>query len=76
MSEQPRCGKIIYPNATMVHHAMRDKAAGCECKPGVKLRYYYCDICEGYHLTKMTTPQTKAFKKAQKEAWQDRKVKP
>ena len=53
-----RCGKIIYPNATVAHQYMLK-----EKKDGVKLNYYYCELCEGYHLTKMKPEAQEAFKK-------------
>ena len=53
-----RCGKIIYPNATVAHQYMLK-----EKKDGVKLSYYYCELCEGYHLTRMTPKAQEAFKK-------------
>ena len=54
-----RCGKIIYPNATIAHQEMLK-----EKKNGIKLNYYYCEFCEGYHLTKMALQAQQAFKKS------------
>ena len=58
-----RCGKIIYPDATMAHNAMYAKK-----KEGTKLNYYFCEYCNGYHLTSMTQAQQKEFKKSVKKA--------
>ena len=67
-----RCGKIIYPNATVAHNAMYAKK-----KEGTKVNYYFCEYCNGYHLTSMTQAQQKEFKKSVKKAHelQKRKLK-
>ena len=72
-----RCGKIIYPDATFAHKAMLQLKEACpHCKKkSMDLRYYYCEVCVGYHLTQWTIKQTKAFHKSKKEAWKYRRVK-
>ena len=65
-----RCGKIIYPDATMAHKAMYAKR-----KEGTKLNYYFCEYCNGYHLTSMTQAQQKEFKKSVKKAHELQKKK-
>ena len=47
-----RCGKIIYPSAWQVQKE-KTKAFN-ESKGETKLNYYYCNFCEGFHLTRMT----------------------
>ena len=42
-------------------------------KEKIKLNYYYCEICEGYHLTRMTNKQQTSFIKMSKTAWYKRK---
>jgi hypothetical protein len=71
----PRCGKIIYPNQTMVHQFMLKQRSSCEScgKKGVKLNYYYCEPCEGYHLTRMTQQEQQKFIKRGKRAYGNRK---
>jgi hypothetical protein len=65
-----RCGKIIYPNATMAHNAMYAKK-----KEGTKVNYYFCEYCDGYHLTSMSQAQQKEFKKGVKKAHELKKKK-
>jgi len=54
-----RCGKIIYPNATVAHQYMLK-----EKKEGNKMNYYFCELCEGYHLTRMPKKAQEDFKKS------------
>lgn len=77
MSNMPRCGKIIYADATQVHNTMLARRNGCpECGENkLTLSYYYCESCEGYHLTRMNEKKQKAFKKMQYQAWRMREVK-
>tara|TARA_Y100000361_G_scaffold97618_1_gene87502 strand:+ start:381 stop:707 length:327 start_codon:yes stop_codon:yes gene_type:complete len=65
-----RCGKIIYPDATMAHNAMYAKK-----REGTKVNYYFCEYCNGYHLTSMTQAQQKEFKKSVKKAHELQKKK-
>ncbi len=65
-----RCGKIIYPDATMAHNAMYAKK-----REGTKVNYYFCEYCNGYHLTSMTQAQQKQFKKSVKKAHELQKKK-
>ena len=65
-----RCGKIIYPDATMAHNAMYAKR-----REGTKVNYYFCEYCNGYHLTSMTQAQQKEFKKSVKKAHELQKKK-
>ena len=77
MSEEkiPRCGKVIYPDASSAHVVMLSKKEACTyCKKEkLKLNYYYCELCEGYHLTRMTNNQQTHFIKMNKTAWYKRK---
>ena len=70
-----RCGKVIYPNSYIAHQFMVRAKDSCEAcaKKGVKLNYYYCELCEGYHLTRMNKKAQRAFIKATKEAYELRK---
>ena len=45
-----RCGKVIYPNASLARK-YKKKAKNLE---NVELNFYYCEFCEGFHLTKMS----------------------
>ena len=45
-----RCGKVIYPNASLARKYLK-KAKDLE---NVELNFYYCEFCEGFHLTKMS----------------------
>ena len=65
-----RCGKIIYPDATMAHNAMYAKK-----REGTKVNSYFCEYCNGYHLTSMTQAQQKEFKKSVKKAHELQKKK-
>jgi predicted nucleic-acid-binding Zn-ribbon protein len=70
MSEitSPRCGKIIYPNAHIAHLTMQEKKKYLD----VRLNYYYCEICVGYHLTKLRPKQQEAFRLLLKLSWETR----
>lgn len=63
----PRCGKVIYVTATQAHGAMMAKRSPCsDCgREGKKLHYYYCEPCDGYHLTRLNVRQQREFKKKQ-----------
>lgn len=67
MTVIPRCGKVIYVTATQAHGAMMAKRSPCsDCgREGIKLHYYYCEPCDGYHLTRLNTRQQREFKKKQ-----------
>ena len=54
-----RCGKVIYPSAHQVHYVMKKRK-----DEGVKLNYYFCEYCDGYHLTSMKPKAQEAFKKS------------
>ena len=71
----PRCGKIIYPNQTIAHQVMLKEKSSCEScdKKGVNLNYYYCEPCEGYHLTRMSPFEQKNFVKRGKRAYKNRR---
>ena len=70
MTVLPRCGKVIYASASQVHRAMLAKKNPCsDCgREGIKLHYYYCGPCDGYHLTKLNASQQRQFRKKQKQA--------
>jgi hypothetical protein len=51
-----RCGKIIYPDANKVHGLVMEKR-----KEGIKLNYYYCEYCLGFHTTSMTMKQQRQY---------------
>ncbi len=68
MSKQPRCGKIIYPNAHIAHLEAKTKKK----YQGVSLNYYHCELCEGYHLTKMRPKEQEAFRLLSQLAWERR----
>ena len=61
---------MIYVSASQAHGAMKARRTPCpNCqKEGIKVNYYYCEPCDGYHLTKLNSRQQKEFKKKQKQA--------
>jgi len=52
-----RCGKVIYPYASLAKKYV-DKTFKAE---KIKLNYYYCEFCEGFHITKMSKKAQTAY---------------
>ena len=52
-----RCGKVIYPNASLARKYQK-KAKELE---NIELNLYYCEFCEGFHITKMSKKAQQHF---------------
>ena len=52
-----RCGKVIYPTASLARKYQK-KAEELE---NIKLNFYYCQFCEGFHITKMSKKAQQSF---------------